>query len=127
MSHIFLIEDDPIHAFIAERILRKSAKVTKISTFANGKEAYEGLLSMDQNKPDLVFLDINMPVWDGWQFLRAFQQHPEWSEIPVYVLTSSTARHDRDVAESFGLGANYLVKPLTAEGCHAIVDLHVNS
>jgi CheY-like chemotaxis protein len=124
MSHILLIEDDPTHAFIAQRILLKSPFVKKISTFGNGKEGYEGLLSMQDNMPILIFLDINMPVWDGWRFLQAFQQHPEWAGIPVFVLTSSTARNDRDMAEAYGLSTNYLVKPLNSESCHAIIERH---
>jgi len=124
MSHIVLIEDDPIHAFIAQRILQKSDKVTKLTTFAHGKEAYEGLKIMGENRPDLIFLDINMPIWDGWQFLQAFQKHEDWAHIPVYVLTSSTDRMDREMAISFGLGDHYLVKPLTAASCQDILQRH---
>lgn len=124
MSHIVLIEDDPIHAFIAQRILQKSNKVSRITLFSHGKEAYEGMLHLDGNLPDLILLDINMPVWDGWQFLQSFQKHPEWSEIPVYILTSSTDRTDKDLADSMGVGNQYLVKPLTSTTCQEVLERH---
>ena len=122
MSHIVLVEDDPIHAFIAQRILQKSNLVQKITVFSHGKEAYQGMLKLQNELPDLILLDINMPVWDGWQFLQAFQKHPEWAKIPVYILTSSTDRTDRDLADSFGVGDRYLVKPLTATVCQSVLD-----
>lgn len=126
MSHIVLIEDDPIHAFIAQRILQKSNLVDQITLFYHGKEAYEGMLSLGDQLPDLILLDINMPVWDGWQFLQTFKSHPEWEHIPVYILTSSTDRADKDLADSLGVGDRYLVKPLTSVACQEILEKHLN-
>lgn len=126
MSHIVLIEDDPIHAFIAQRILQKSNLVDHITLFNHGKEAYEGMLSLGAQLPDLILLDINMPVWDGWQFLQTFKSHPEWEHIPVYILTSSTDRADKDLADSLGVGDRYLVKPLTSVACQEILEKHLN-
>ncbi|MFN4086736.1 MAG: response regulator [Spirosomataceae bacterium] len=114
-KHVVLVEDDSVHAFIGERLLKKTGKVEKYTHCTNGKELYDLLLSLGDDLPDLILLDINMPIWDGWQYLQARAEFPSWISIPTYIVSSSTDWADRDKAVSFGLGSQYIIKPLTSD------------
>ena len=75
--------------------------------------AVNGLQSLqtDKNKPDCIFLDLNMPLMNGFEFLQWRRQQPVVSRIPVLILTSS--ENPQDIVDAYRLGANaYLVKPM---------------
>lgn len=111
-----LIEDDPIHVFLTEKFLGASGKVKELIRYANGEEAYFALREKFEKKtplPELILLDLNMPIWDGWQFLEEFIKIPVEQKITIYLLTSSTSEEDLQKAESYKLTSNYLIKPIT--------------
>ena len=110
-----IVEDDPVHLFITKKYIELSGFVDKILVCKNGKEAYSTLKTMIQNSeklPQIIFLDLNMPVWDGWQFLDEFTQIPTEQKVTIYILTSSNSEEDRKRAEKYKLTSNYLVKPV---------------
>lgn len=122
---IFLIDDDLIQVFILKQYLQKENLHENLITAQNGKVAYEMLEEMsnsDKPLPDLIILDINMPVWDGWTFLEAFQKLENSDKIKLYILSSSDSPSDLDIAAKFGLENNYLVKPITQEKVSEIVN-----
>jgi CheY-like chemotaxis protein len=76
-NNIFVVDDDKIQHFIIKKLLEKNNIQTNASFFENGQDALNDLqfkLNQNENLPDLIFLDINMPVLDGWQFLEEFNQ-----------------------------------------------------
>lgn len=110
-----IVEDDPMHLFITKKYIELSGYVDKILVCKNGKEAYNALKSMFLNSeklPQIIFLDLNMPVWDGWQFLDEFTQIPIDQKIIIYILTSSNSEEDYKRADLYSLSRNYLVKPI---------------
>lgn len=112
---MWLVEDDPVQVFLLEKHLRITEMCESVSVYRNGKEAYQAL-SGDMNSghplPDLILLDINMPIWGGWDFLDAFfQKVPEGKHV-VYILSSSMSADDLRQAEEYGLGDQYLHKPV---------------
>ncbi|MDW7692096.1 response regulator [Flammeovirgaceae bacterium SG7u.111] len=110
-----IVEDDPMHLFITQNYIELSGLVEKIIVCENGKEAYSTLKIMIQNSeklPEIIFLDLNMPVWDGWQFLDEFTQIPIEQKITIYILTSSNNEEDIKRAERYSLTSNYLIKPI---------------
>lgn len=119
-KHVVLVEDDKIHAFIGERLLKKTGMVGKYTHCHNGRELFDLLISVGDELPELILLDINMPIWCAWDFLEARKNFPKWISIPTYIVSSSTDWADRDKAVSFGLGDHYLIKPLTAEKVMAL-------
>lgn len=62
--------------------------------------------------PDLIFLDLNMPIWDGWLFLDEFNKLPGSQYSTIYILTSSLSEDDLKKAEDRGFTNRYLQKPL---------------
>jgi CheY-like chemotaxis protein len=113
---VCLIEDDMIQVFLTKKFLEKIGSVEKVVDFQNGKAAYDALKrrsDADEPLPDLILLDLNMPVWDGWEFYDAFMKLPESGSVTVYILTSSLDHSDMSKAEGLGLRDRYLSKPLT--------------
>lgn len=112
-----IIEDDRAHVYLTKKYLEMSNQVESIMVCRNGKEAYDKLKEIaDSEKPlpELILLDLNMPIWDGWQFLDEFTKIRTDQTITLYILTSSVSPSDQKRAEKYKLRGNYLIKPVTA-------------
>lgn len=113
-----LIEDDPIHAFLSKKYLDMTGMIDNLLILSNGQEAYEklkALLYSGEQLPELILLDLNMPVWDGWQFLDEFLKLPVQSSITIYILSSSINQADKDRAKEYSRVSDFIVKPITLE------------
>jgi CheY-like chemotaxis protein len=113
---VCIVEDDPTHLFITRKYLELSGIVENIMIYKNGKEAYDKLKAIFLNSeslPEIILLDLNMPIWDGWQFLEEFNKIPIEKEIKIYILTSSTSKEDQIKAAEYNLNSNYLIKPIS--------------
>jgi CheY-like chemotaxis protein len=120
---ILLIDDDSVSNFLNEMALQEMNLSDQIHVSENGEEAlnflYEHCCKQGEgteNCPDLIFLDINMPVMDGFQFLEEFEKLPYARKKPVKIvmLTSSNATKDLERAKSMNV-EGYIVKPLCKE------------
>lgn len=104
---IWQVDDDPVHLFLAARLIRRANPTAEIVSFENAREAAEKLAL---ERPDVLMLDLNMPEMDGWQFLEAVQHR---SNLPaIVVLTSSIDPRDKARAFSFACVKDFLVKPV---------------
>lgn len=120
-----IIEDEPTHLFITKKMVEMSGIVENIMVYKNGKEAYDKLKAIFLNNetlPEIILLDLNMPIWDGWQFLDEFTKIPIKTKIIFYILTSSNSEDDKKRAETYNLNDNYLVKPITLKEIKTILD-----
>lgn len=116
IKHICLIEDDHVQVFLMKKYIEKTGLVEHVSAFHNGKVAYDTLKAVIDNGealPELIFLDINMPVWDGWEFMKEVIKLPVMDAVTIYILTSSLSPDDFEMAEKYGLKHKYLKKPLS--------------
>jgi CheY-like chemotaxis protein len=106
----FLVDDDPINNMINERMLRKhfSDQLT-VEVFPDGQPVIDRLRSGGE-MPSLIFLDINMPGLDGWQFLEAYEK--DGFDSAVVMLTSSIDPGDPDRSQSFPSVVDFISKPL---------------
>ena len=119
-----IIEDDPTHLFITKKMVEMSGLVENIMVYKNGKEAYDKLKAIFINSetlPEIILLDLNMPIWDGWQFLDEFTKIPINTKIIIYILTSSNSEEDKKHAEKYNLDGNYLIKPITLKEIKTIL------
>jgi CheY-like chemotaxis protein len=116
LQTILLIDDDKNDNFYHEREINKANHELTVITKTSGMEALEYLKSK-QNKPDLIFLDINMPIWDGWAFLLEYSQLDKeiQSGIKIMVLTSSRNPTDELRAKAWGFVSGFIIKPLSKE------------
>ena len=114
---ILLVEDDQIDVKTAKRAFKANGIIREPYVANNGEEALDFLnktgkfSGTEAPKPSLIFLDINMPVMNGREFLKAIKTDNELKKIPVIVLTTSKDKSDTD--DCFALGvAGYIVKPI---------------
>ncbi len=119
INSIYIIDDDPITVFGIQKILQMTLKCKEIETFGHGKSAIDALIQLVENDaeiPDVLFLDINMPIMDGWQFLEEFVQLSIKKRVRVNILTSSIDPIDRKKSEYFQNQTHHLItfnnKPL---------------
>jgi len=114
-----LIDDDFIHQFGMKRMIQRYEPTAGVIEFSNGLDAINFFKEPHDpdDIPELIFLDINMPVMNGWEFMEEFTAiRPSIPKrIDVYILSSSTDTHDIKKAKAhFGI-TDYIVKPLTPE------------
>jgi CheY-like chemotaxis protein len=111
---VFLVEDNPEHAFIAVTVIRQLlGEASEVIVAENADEAI-GLIGQftDQDRPDLLLVDLRLPDNGGFAVLSAARSHSACSHVPSFVITSSL--YDQDIAHSYELGASaVLCKPLS--------------
>ena len=111
-----IIDDDPIFIFGTKKIMELTSFCESFLIFHNGKDALDKLTAIIVNGerlPEIILLDINMPVMDGWQFLDEFTKVPSPQQILIYVVTSSIDPADLEKARQYETINNYIVKPIT--------------
>lgn len=125
-SRTCIIDDDAIAVFGLKRTMGSIDFTTNLSIFENGLDAledFERLLENGSELPSLIFIDLNMPVMDGWDFMGEFTKlRPRQKDRPeIYIMTSSIDMKDVEKAKAYGLEANYLIKPVSADVLEGIV------
>jgi CheY-like chemotaxis protein len=107
MKKILIVEDDPRLCSLYQMELKEHFEVVERH---NGQEALE---AVEQEKPDLVVMDIMMPVMDGLEALDKLRENPATAAIPVILLTAKVLH--KDVLEGYKKGADYYItKPFTS-------------
>jgi CheY-like chemotaxis protein len=114
---IWVIDDDTIYQIIVNKIIQKSEMFSTISSFKNGKEALDAVTnSLNDNEilPDIILLDINMPIMDGWEFMEEMTllKSSITKQIIVYVVSSSIAVEDKNKSKTYPDILGYLSKPV---------------
>ncbi len=123
-----LIDDNGDDNFFHEREIKKIDLACTVITKNSGLEALEYLKSKKEPRADLIFLDINMPGMNGWEFLQEYDQLGKelQSRAINIMLTTSDNPDDKERARTFGFVSDYIIKPLTKEKVKAIVDKYFN-
>ncbi len=123
INNVVLIDDDPITNMINTKILQNHFK-TKVNAFTSASIALDELkgISDSEKIPDVIFLDINMPNIDGWQFLAEYEKLPskQWQHCKLYMLSSSIDFGDIDKSKTFTSVKGFISKPLLP---NTLVDL----
>ncbi len=118
IKHAFLIDDDPLSFVIHSKVIQSSKLALRMSFFDNAMDALSALKELGQadpeKLPDYIFLDLKMPVIDGWGFLDLLMKFPEWmlQNTKVIILTSSIDLFDIKKAKTYSIVSDYVSKPL---------------
>lgn len=110
---ILLVDDDEAVIFLNKYMLEKSNVNGRIYTAQHGKAALE-LMEKEAFVPQVIFLDVNMPVMNGFEFLDALKAKPDWyNHTNVYMLTSSLREEDKEQALTHSCVKRYFEKPIS--------------
>lgn len=126
---VLLVDDDPTTNFLNKKLLLRLGVTDNIRVALNGQEGLHEVREHCREQPTdcpvLIFLDMNMPVMNGIQFLEAYQQLPadEQRAIVVVMLTSSVNPRDQQRAQELPIAA-YLDKPLTQQQVERVLAQH---
>ena len=122
---IMLVDEDEIDNIINQKIIESNNFSETVMVFQTGNDALDYLRKHTTNEellPDLIFLDINMPIMDGFQFLEEFEklEDPVLEKCKIIMLSSSISPRDIDRAASNKFVKKYLNKPLNSRYLQAI-------
>ena len=119
INSVYIVDDDSITIFGLRKLLAKYSADLAIEEFRNGKMALEAIYSLLDNKsslPEVIFLDINMPVMDGWAFLDEFLKLPNIAGVHIKIITSSIDVRDRQKWQAYvkktGHQIDFITKPI---------------
>ncbi|TQI69487.1 response regulator receiver domain-containing protein [Gramella sp. Hel_I_59] len=125
-----IIDDDKIYVNLVKKIIEIKKLSENLLIYKNGKEALDyfknsmSSVTHEDLLPDIIFLDLNMPVMDGWEFLNEFLKIKNNlnKKITLYVVSSSIDPRDLERVKSFNMVTDYLIKPIELKKFEKIFD-----
>lgn len=120
IKQLTLVDDDDVFVFLTTKMLEQSKLVEHIKIFENG---YDALVFLKENMnnvevlPDVILLDLSMPIMDGWQFLEEYVKiHPViGKKITIYICSSSISPDDINRAKAINEVSDFIFKPMTKD------------
>ncbi|MFV8369260.1 response regulator [Flavobacterium sp. LB2R40] len=123
LDQILCVDDDPITLMLCKKVIFKSSFCNEIITSQNGEEAlnfFDSLKDLNNKNqqikyPQLIFLDLNMPVMGGWEFLESFSsaEYSEFNTIKVVILSSTIDPEDLEKSKKYPIVIDFLSKPIS--------------
>lgn len=121
-----LVDDDEIFIFLTKKTIEQTKRVNLINVFTNGLDA---LNFLKQNRsevdslPEIILLDLNMPIMDGWQFLEAYTKDPVvGKKIMIYICSSSISPDDVARSKAMSVVSDYIIKPIRTDQLVELID-----
>jgi YesN/AraC family two-component response regulator len=123
---VCLIDDDQVYTFGFKKLINLRGLNSRVINFRDGSQAITWLTNPlnGHNLPDVIFLDINMPNMDGWDFMREFAEIKSQlgKKITIYMLSSSIDLNDIYRAKKITDVADYIFKPINEYQLNAIIN-----
>lgn len=119
IQNLYLVDDDDIYVFLTRKIIEETQLTEHIEVFNNGQDVLDYLKNINDDAmlPEIILLDLFMPVMDGWEFLEEFAMlKPKLNrKITIYVTSSSISPHDMQRAKNISDVTDYVIKPINKE------------
>ena len=124
-----IIDDDTIYQFILTSIINKNRLAENILSFSDGEKAIQYFMNNKTNSekiPDILFLDVNMPIMDGWMFIEEYARIKKEiiKKTAIFMLSSSVNPIDIERAGKIAEISDYIIKPIKLEEVKRIFDNH---
>ncbi|HEY9049181.1 MAG TPA: response regulator [Ohtaekwangia sp.] len=114
MNTILLVDDSDTCIFLHRKIIKLASPSAVVHTAGNGEEALQFLEQHQHDLPQIIFLDLNMPVMNGFKFIEALQSRSFPGKENITIIVVSSSEDSEDIRQSRQLGIqHYMVKPLT--------------
>lgn len=125
-----IIDDDPIFIYGTKRMIKETDFCNSVIVFNNGEDALLGLkeaYKIDYELPQVIFLDLNMPIMNGWEFLDELIKLPNTSlnNTVIYVTSSSVDPRDIERVKEYELISNYILKPITPNDLEMVLNTYL--
>lgn len=114
---VLIVDDDAGVLFLHELMVLESGLSDNIKTFSRAEPALSYLNSSSDQQPFLVFLDINMPGMNGWDFMDRISNENSYQHVSVIIVTSSVNRSDKIKSETYSRIIGFVEKPLSLDVC----------
>lgn len=120
IKNLALVDDDDVFVFLTKKTIEQTKLVDLIKVFGNGLDAINFLKENKNNVavlPEIILLDLSMPIMNGWQFLEEFTKiNPSLGKkITIYICSSSISQDDITKAKSINEVSDYIIKPITKD------------
>lgn len=115
MKKFLLIEDDDIFNLIHNQLILKTYPTAQITIFKYAQQALDHLILHAEELPDVIFLDLNMPEMNGFEFIEALNEHFDREKFKtiIYLVSSTLDDRDKQRAKSYSWVCDLIDKPLT--------------
>lgn len=126
LGNVLLIDDERVDQMIYRRVLKKSGLVDNITGFEYADEALAHLRQPDCPTYDVIFLDINMPRMNGFEFLDAAfadERAKSYARAVIVMLTTSIEKRDKERAAQYAVVKDFINKPLTVEHVQRVAEI----
>ena len=123
LESILIVDDDSISSMVTEMMLMHIQAADKITLVNNGKEAIDYLDQSPNNVPELILLDINMPLMNGFDFLDHWERRGLTGSAKIAVFTTSTLPSDREQAHCYSDVIAFVEKPLSENQARKLLQL----
>lgn len=123
---IWIVDDDELVHLLVNRIITKGNLDADLESFFDGKDAFDKLKERaNESLPDVLILDINMPLYDGWYLIEEFVKLNKEvrQNVKIYICSSSIAPFDKERAENCEYISEFIEKPLTLSKLQEIMKL----
>ncbi|WKK74114.1 response regulator [Marivirga salinae] len=115
-KNIFIIDDDELFLIVSKEIIQDEGFAEHIHNFEDGREVLEYLKSANREDiPEILFLDINMPMMDGWELMDALQELSIVDKMRIYITSSSINPVDLDKADKNPYIKGFISKPISPD------------
>lgn len=122
-----IIDDDPIFIYGTKRLMTEIEFCETILVFENGQDAIDGLqniMASSDKLPSVIFLDLNMPIMNGWEFLEHFEKitNDNRKKTAIYIISSSVDPRDLERIKNYQVVNSYILKPISKEDLNSVLE-----